>query len=199
MPQLRFREQLRRLEQRQTHDAGVAAVDVRDPCRSGALNRIRTGLAERFAAVDITGDLRLAQRGKTHVRDVRHQGLFAVTAAAPAQRDRRDHAVAAARQQAQRGHGIGCVHRFAQNATAECDRGVRTEDRCRWQAARTQANAGGVQLGAGDAFNVVQRQFTGDGGFQRFGVFIGRGQQQLMERRVVRATGAGAGFAMRGR
>src|SRR6476646_9193041 len=46
-------EQRGRLVQRQAHDTGVAAFDLLDPRRRGALDRVRAGLAERLAAGDV--------------------------------------------------------------------------------------------------------------------------------------------------
>ena len=65
---LRAPQQRGRLGQRQAHDAAVAAVDVLDPARQRALDRIRPGLAEGLAAVDVGLDHALRQRCKAHVR-----------------------------------------------------------------------------------------------------------------------------------
>ena len=46
-------QELRRLEERQSHDAAVAAVNVFDPARQRALNGVGSGLAEGLAAGDV--------------------------------------------------------------------------------------------------------------------------------------------------
>src|SRR5258705_11421424 len=56
---LRLPQQLCRLVQGQTHDTGVAPFDMLDPRRDAALDRVRAGLAERLAAVDVGGDRRV--------------------------------------------------------------------------------------------------------------------------------------------
>src|SRR3954462_5690905 len=46
-------QQLRRLEQRQSHDAGVAARDLAHDPRAEPLDRVRASLALRLAAVPV--------------------------------------------------------------------------------------------------------------------------------------------------
>src|SRR6185312_5059444 len=62
-------QQARRLEQRQAHHAGIAALQMLDQCRAAALDRIATGLAERLAGGDVGGHRGLIQHGETDLRN----------------------------------------------------------------------------------------------------------------------------------
>src|SRR5258706_14059772 len=68
-------QQLRRLEERQTHDTGVASVDALDPGRDAALDRVGAGLAERLAAGDIAVDVGRRDPREAHVRRADGQPL----------------------------------------------------------------------------------------------------------------------------
>ncbi len=168
------RQQARGLEQRQAHDAGVAAVDALDPGRDAALHRIGAGLAEGFAAGHVALDAELGQLGHANARDAH----FDEGPAPGTHRHRGQHAVRAARQQPQRGRRFLGVARLAQDAPAGSHRGVGAQDRGRRQPPPQPPPARRLQLGQRDALHVIGRHFAGAFRFQCFHVFGGVGQQR---------------------
>src|SRR2546423_6870088 len=65
---LRLSQQLCRLVQGQTHDTGVAALDMPDPRGRGALDRISAGLAEGLAGGDVVRDVAFVDLGELDTR-----------------------------------------------------------------------------------------------------------------------------------
>src|SRR5438093_5043774 len=59
-------QKLRSLVQRQSHHAGVAAVDVADECCGAALHCVTARLVERFSRGNVVLHLVVAKRAKRH-------------------------------------------------------------------------------------------------------------------------------------
>ena len=189
-------QQLRRLVQRQPHDAGVAAVDVRHPGRDRALDGIGAGLAEGLAAGDVGRD-RAPRHGAKRTCDTCSAARVrrpSCTATAVSTRCVRPDSAP------QHGGGLGRVGRLAQDAPAQRHRGVGAQHRRRRQAALRQALARSAQLQPRHALHVGGGQLAGPHRLQRLGVFVVVGQQQSgAPRRSAAATGCAAGSATPGR
>src|SRR6185503_19893276 len=63
-----FREELRRLEERQPHDPGVAAFDALDEGAGAALDGVGARLVERLAGLDVGGEALGGHRAEGHER-----------------------------------------------------------------------------------------------------------------------------------
>ncbi|MCY1227363.1 hypothetical protein D9M72_396280 [compost metagenome] len=95
-------------------------------------------------------------------------------------RDRGEHTVRAAGQRRQHGLRIGGVIGFAEDAAAQADRGVGGQHRRVGQGPALAAAQRGFGLQRADALHVVVRSLAGQDGFQRFGVLVVIGKQQLV-------------------
>gem|GEM_PF-7022058 len=115
-------QQLRRLIQRQSHDAGITARYMRYPSRRPTLDAIGPGFAPSFAAGNISCNIRRGQRSKTHAGNRQCRA----TLRAALQSDGGQDLVLTARQQRQYAHSICCVSRFTQNRAIQRYRGVST-------------------------------------------------------------------------
>src|SRR5882672_8207741 len=88
-PDLEFPEELCSLEERQPHDAGIAAVKLGDERARAALDPVAAGLVARFAARDVGFDVRFRKLGEAHARFAHCQ----LDAVGQLQRNRGEHAV----------------------------------------------------------------------------------------------------------
>ncbi len=118
-------EQRGRLEQRQAHDAGIAARQMLDEHGRPPLNTVPARLVERLAAATVRGTLGARRGAKSHFA-ARQQRLGRVAAA---QRDRSQHAMRAARQRREHRFRLGLVGRLTEHALVEHDGRVGGEHR----------------------------------------------------------------------
>ena len=150
-------------------------MDRADPGCRLALDRIGPGLAERLATGHIAAQLLGRNRGELNLRNIQHR----TAPVGRSHRDRRDDAMAAPGQQAQRCESIFGIDRFAQDELVKRHGGVRAQHRSGGQTSRCQAQQRRIELGFGDARDIGFGQLARQQSFQRFGIFVSTGQQQL--------------------
>ena len=76
--------------------------------------------------------------------------------------------------------GIGLIHRFAQNFPPQAHGGVGAEHGRKRQALALHALHSGVEFEPRDTRHITRRRFRAVHVFQRLGIFIGPGQEQLV-------------------
>jgi hypothetical protein len=158
----------------------VAPLDVLDPGRRLALDRVGAGLALRLAARHVAHDLLGGQRPQAHLRDLHRAGRLERRVRRLEQGDGRQHLVGAAGQCLQHAGGVLVVGRLSEDALAERHGGVGAQHRGRRQAARQQAFARRGQLEQGHPPHVVGRRLARERHLERLAVLAGIGQQQLV-------------------
>src|SRR5262249_8773333 len=122
-PYLEFLEELRRLVERQAHDAGVTAVELGDERLRAALDGVRARLVGRLAARDVGVDVGVRQLGEAHPRFAHDE----LDAHVERYCDRGEHAMLASREQAQHRRRVRRVERLAEYRVVDGDDGVRCE------------------------------------------------------------------------
>ena len=141
-----------------------------------ALHTIGSGFAHGLARGHVGLDLGGRHGRKAHPR-LGH-GRHALTPFL--HRHGRQHPVRLARELLQHALGVLGGFGFAQNVAAQRHRGVRAQHRRRRQALGLEPGHRRVKLEGRDALHVTRRRFTPMHRFQRLGVIVRVGQQQLV-------------------
>jgi len=149
------RQQFPGLEQRQAHDAGVAAGDVAYEDRRPALHRIAAGLVGGLAGAPVPVEL-----GR---REIAQADVAAADARCGSvrvhQRDRGVDLVGATREPLQHRAGLRCIGRLAEDLALERDRRVRRQHGP--SLVRRQPLPQRARLGFGQPQHVGRRRFVG--------------------------------------
>src|ERR1041384_6982982 len=108
-------EQLRRLVERQPHDARIAAAQLDDEARRAALDRVGAGLVVAFAGRHVLRDVLRAQRLEAHL-GARQRALHPIVVL---ERDGGQHLVRAPGELLEHFRGVLAVHRLLVDVALE--------------------------------------------------------------------------------
>src|SRR5882762_9098402 len=145
-------QQLRRLEQRQTHDSRVAAAQVLDEHRGAPLDRVPAGLVTRLARVPVGAAFGATEGPEAHLARAQAEAHRAVSR----ERHGREYLVRAPGEPLEHGETLPLIGGLAAHRLIEHHGGVGGEHR-----QRHPALTHGERLGASHAHHVIRRAFPG--------------------------------------
>src|SRR5262245_9331611 len=153
---LELAQEVRRLVQRQTHYAGIAADDLRNECGRAALDRVGPGFVVRLPGLDIFADLGLRELTKAHRVLVENH----VETVFIFERHSSKYTMLPARELLQHGGRLRAIRRFAEDGVAEAYRRVRGEHREPRQAALDDPQPARLGFLARDPLDVDVRRLA---------------------------------------